>query len=125
MIYRRRLDTRKCLRNCYRRHSRVSGDPAVQLPEEWAAAPFVILPCVLAIENDRNQSIPSACNNAGAVVANANHEVIGGLGGSHPGIHETDQIAEITVAKHSVQRATGLLPKIRLVGRISIRGAVQ
>ena len=66
---------------------------AVQLAQEWPAVPVVIFPGVFAVQDDRNQRVAAARENAVAVLPDAEQEIVGGCAGVHAGIDEADEVA--------------------------------
>ena len=83
--------------------SLVVGDAAVQFAQERPAVVFVVFPRILAIEDDRHQSIAAALQEwAGSSRGCGRRKWSAASAGTHAGVDEADQIAEVVIAEDPV-----------------------
>ena len=106
-------------------HAGILGDTAVQLAQKFAAAFVVVLPGILAVQNNGHERIPSGLQDAGAIFPDAAQEVLRGGLFVHFRIHKADQVAQEVVAKHEVQASISLRPPVRPVQPVHGYGAAQ
>ena len=76
----------------------------VEAPQEVSPGFRVILPGILAIENDRDDCILSLIQNRLSSFLNVLDEVLHGLCRRHPRIYKADEVGNGVVAKHQVHR---------------------
>ena len=92
------------------RMSRVVADAPVEFAQEGTAVVVIVFPGVFAVEDDGHQGVAAGGQNAGAVLADAVQEIVGGMRRLHLGIDEADQVAHEMVAEDQPHALAALAP---------------